>query len=46
MEILGTGIELELNFPRENATERDPPGENVRDSSGATASGTSVTKQD
>ena len=38
--------EVELNFPQENAMERDPPGENARDSPGATASGTSVTKQD
>ena len=38
--------EVELNFPREDATERDPPGEDVPDSPGATASGTSVTKQD
>ena len=34
--------EAELNLPREDATERDRPGENGQDSPGATASGTSV----
>ena len=36
--------EVELNLPREDAVERDPPGEDVRYLPGATASGASVTK--
>ena len=31
--------EVELNLPREDAVERDPPGEDVQDLPGATASG-------
>ena len=38
--------EVELNLPREDAVERDPPGEDVRDLLGATASWTSVTNQE
>ena len=38
--------EVELNLPREDAVEWDPPGEDVRDLPGTTASGTSVTNQE
>ena len=38
--------EVELNIPREDAMERDPLGEDVRDLPGATALGTSVTNQE
>ena len=38
--------EVELNLPREEDTERDPPGEDVRDMPGATASRTSVINQE
>ena len=38
--------EVELNLPREDAVERNPPGEDVRDLPGATASGMSVTNQE
>ena len=38
--------EVELNLPLEDAVERDPPGEDVWDLPGATASGTSVTNQE
>ena len=38
--------EVELNLPRDDAMERDPPGEDVRDLPGATASGRSVTNQE
>ena len=38
--------EVELNLPREDAVERDPPGEDVRDLPGATTSGTSATNQE
>ena len=38
--------EVELNLPREDDMERDPPGEDVRDLPGATASGTSVINQE
>ena len=38
--------EVELNLPREEDTERDPPGEDVRDMPGATASGPSVINQE
>ena len=37
--------EVELNLPREDAMEQDPPGEDVRDLPGSTASGASVTNQ-
>ena len=38
--------EVELNLPRDEDMERDPPGEDVRDLPGATASGTSVINQE
>ena len=38
--------ELELNLPLEDDMERDPPGEDIRDLPGATASGTSVINQE
>ena len=38
--------EVELNLPREEDMERDPPGEDVRDLPGATASGTSIINQE
>ena len=38
--------EVELNLPREDTMERNPPGEDVRDLPGATASGASVTNQE
>ena len=38
--------EVELNLSREDAVERDPPGEDVRDLPGATVSGTLVTNQE
>ena len=36
--------EVELNLPREDAVERDPPGEDVRDLPGTTASGISFSR--
>ena len=38
--------EVALNLPREGAGERDPPGEEIRDLPGATASGAPVTQQE
>ena len=38
--------EVELNLPREEAVERDPPGEDTRDLPGATSSEASTTKQE
>ena len=38
--------EVALNLPWEDDMERNPPGEDVRDIPGATASGTSVTNQE
>ena len=38
--------EVELNQPREGAGQRDPPGEEIRDLPGATASGAPVTQQE
>ena len=38
--------EVELNLPREEDMERDPPGEDVRDLPGATTSVTSVINQE
>ena len=36
----------ELNLPREDTVERDPPGEDIRNLPRATASGTSATNQE
>ena len=38
--------EVESNLPREDAVDRDPHGEDVRDLPGATTSGTSATNQE
>ena len=46
LEDLTDDEEVALNLPRKGARERDPPGEEIRDMRGATASGAPVTQQE
>ena len=46
LEDLTDDNEVALNLPQKGVEERDPPGEDIRDLPGATASGAPVTQRE